>query len=81
MAYTKAVKFSSTGRYGCGPDDEDDVYTVEEFRDYCNRRMFIDYDGIGCPVREGKSDENIVIKPSRLEAIPDDATHVVWYNR
>ena len=30
MAYTERVKFTVTGTYGCGPDNEDDVYTVEE---------------------------------------------------
>lgn len=81
MSYNEPVKFTKTGQYGCGPEDEDDVYTVEEFRRYCEDHMFIDYDGFGHPVRDNLADENIVIKPSWLEAIPPDATHIVWYNR
>ena len=81
MAYTKPVKFTKTGQYGCGPDGEDDVYTVEEFKRYCEARMFIDYDGFGHPVRDGKADEDICVKPSRVAEIPADATHVVWFNR
>ena len=81
MPYSKPVKFSATGRYGCGPDDEDDVYTVEEFRAFVESGAFIDYDGFGHPVRDGLSDEGIVVQPSRVDEIPADATHVVWFNR
>lgn len=79
--YTREVKFSGTGRYGCGPDDEDDVYTVEEFRKFCAGGMFIDYDGYGHPVKDGKADESIEICPSRVSSIPKDATHIVWFNK
>lgn len=79
--YSKPVKFTKTGQYGCGPDDEDDVYTVAQFRRLCKNKSFIDYDGHGYPVRDNLADGDVVIKPSRLEAIPVDATHVVWYNR
>jgi hypothetical protein len=81
MAYSKKITFTATGRYGCGPDNEDDVYTVEQFRHFCEKGMFIDYDGFGYPVKDGLADEAIEIKPSRLSAIPADATHIVWYNR
>lgn len=80
--YSEPVNFSVTGTYGNAEHpDEDDVYTVEEFRRYCENRMFIDYDGFGHPVRDRKADPGIVVKPSRLETIPADATHIVWYNR
>lgn len=81
MPYTKPVKFTKTGQYGCGPANEDDVYTVAEFRERCKSCMFIDYDGFGYPVKDKLADKTIVIKPSKLRAIPKDATHVVWYNR
>lgn len=79
--YTKPVRFSATNRYGCGPDYEDDVYTVEEFRCHVANRSFIDHDGFGYPVRDGLADDTVLIKPSLVEAIPSDATHVVWFNR
>lgn len=79
--YTRPVKFSATNRYGCGPDDEDDVYTVEEFLSHCESGSFIDYDGFGYPVKDGKADESLCIYPSRRDEIPKDATHIVWFNR
>jgi hypothetical protein len=81
MAYSTPVKFSSTGNYGCGPDDEDDVYTVDEFKEHVESNMFIDYDGHGYPVKDGLADKSIMIFPSRIKNIPKDATHIVWYNR
>jgi len=81
MAYTRKVTFTKTGLYGCGLYDEDDVYTVEEFKEFCGAGAFIDYDGFGHPVKDGFADACINIKPSRLSAIPEDATHIVWYNR
>ena len=81
MAYTKPVKFSSTGNYGCIPDDEDDVYTVTEFLECVESEAFVDYDGHGYPVKDKLADPDIWIKPSRVKEIPADATHIVWYNR
>ena len=81
MSYTEPVSFSSTNNYGCGPDDEDDVYTVEEFKHRCEQRAFVDYDGFGHPVKDGKADESIYIYPSKVSEIPSDATHIVWFNR
>jgi hypothetical protein len=79
--YDKKVKFSVTGKYGCGPEGEDDVYTVEEFRNLCESMMFVDDDGFGYPVKDSKADKTIWIYPSGLHNIPLDATHIVWYNR
>jgi hypothetical protein len=59
----------------------DDVFTVQEFKGYCADGSFIDYDGFGHPVKNGKADPSISVKPSLCAAIPSDATHVVWYNR
>lgn len=81
MPYNRPVKFTKTGQYGSGPDDEDDVYTVEEFWGLCKTHLFIDYDGFGHPVKGGMADESRFIKPSMLGLIPSDATHIVWYNR
>ena len=81
MSYTKPVRFTKTNQYGCGPEGEDDVYTVEEFRARVKDGSFIDYDGIGKPVKDGLADIETWVKPSKLEDIPKDATHIVWYNR
>lgn len=79
--YTRPVKFTETGQYGDVPDEEDDVYTIEEFKEVCACGGFIDYDGHGHPVKDGKADPSVVVRPSALKDIPEDATHVVWYNR
>jgi len=79
--YTEPVTFTKTNQYGCGPDDEDDVYTVEEFCERCNSGAFVDYDGYGHPVRDGLADESFFVWPSHAAEIPKDATHIVWFNR
>jgi hypothetical protein len=79
--YDRPVKFSSTNNYGNDAEDEDDVYTVEEFKACVKSGAFIDYDGFGHPVKDNLADEGIYIKPSKLAEIPADATHIVWYNR
>lgn len=81
MPYTSPVKFSQTNQYGSGPIDEDDVYTVAEFCEHVRDKSFIDYDGYGHPVKDGKADETVFIQPSTIDRIPADATHIVWYNR
>ncbi len=81
MAYTNPVKFTKTGQYGCGPDDEDDVYTIEEFKQLCGSTMFVDSDGCGHPVKDNLADMQVWVWPSQLDKIPADATHIVWFNR
>ncbi len=81
MAYTKKIKFSSTNNYGSGPRFEDDVYTIEEFKELCAEHSFIDYDGYGYPVKDKMADTSMCITPSKIYMIPQDATHIVWYNR
>lgn len=79
--YTEDVKFSSTNNYGCGPKDEDDVYTVEEFEELVESFSFIDSDGHGYPVKDKKACTNWIVKPSEINQLPIDATHIVWYNK
>jgi hypothetical protein len=81
VGYREPVRFTETNLYGCVPPGEDDVYTVDEFRQNVRVGAFIDYDGFGHPVRDGLCDPSVTVKPSRLDEIPADATHVVWYNR
>lgn len=78
--YTEKVIFTETDQYGCGPDD--DVYTIKEFRANVASNAFIDYDGHGYPVKDSLADPSIMIIPSTFEEeLPNDATHIVWYNR
>ncbi|KAB1068750.1 hypothetical protein [Methylobacterium planeticum] len=62
-------------------DEDDHVMTVEEYLDSVECGAFIDYDGFGHPVRDGKHC-NVEVKPSDgRDGIPPDATHIVWFNR
>ena len=79
MSYSNPVKFTKTNQYGCG--DEDDVYTVKEFKEMVKSGGFIDYDGYGHPVKNKMCNPDIIVKPSKVKDIPEDATHVVWYNK
>lgn len=64
------------------PDpDCGDVMTIEDFTENCACGGFIDYDGFGYPVRDGRYNNQIVIIPSRLDEIPASATHIIWFNR
>jgi hypothetical protein len=61
--------------------DYADLMTVEKFKNACEDGMLIDYDGCGEPVVDGMVDDDITIIPSKLEEIPEWATHIAWYNR
>ncbi len=58
-----------------------DVFTVKEFRELCTSHMFVDYDGHGHPARQQKMAREFRVKPSKARQIPNDATHVVWFNK
>lgn len=54
--------------------------------EHCRSGSFIDYDGDGLPVRDGMADRKWTLTPSVVRkfgrsAMPDDATHVIWFNR
>lgn len=78
---TGKVTFDKTNLYGCGPAGHDDVYTVAEFKEKCDCGAFIDYDGSGCTVKDGFADLDSNVKPSTRHEIPEDVTHIVWFNR
>lgn len=79
IQYTDPVSFTETNLYGCG--EGDDVYTVAEFLALVDTNAFMDYDGYGYPVKDNKA-ARVTISPSSARSdIPEDATHIVWYNR
>ena len=57
-----------------------DVMTVQEFRDLCKEGTLTDYDGFGSVAKDGMMTREERITPSTRFNIPDDATHVVWFN-
>lgn len=71
------------GNYTKTPGEIDDcVLTLLEFEEDCKFGLFIDYDGFGHPMKDGFIDQKIWVRPSdRSTSIPEDATHIVWYNR
>lgn len=60
---------------------DDDVYTIQEFREMCQVGGFVDDDGVGHPAVGGRFNQNVAISPSNIAAIPPEATHVVWFNK
>jgi len=78
--YTEPVTFEETNKYG-NIQYGDDVYTVDEFKKIVALGGFTDYDGHGYAVKNNKADMTTVISPSKIHLLPDDATHIVWFNR
>lgn len=70
MKYTKKVSEYSFG----------DLMTVEEFKKAAERGSFNDMDGSGHAVK-GKKLSTEYIYPSTADKIPEDATHVMWFNK
>lgn len=54
-----------------------DLMTVDDFRQAVEIGCgFTDWDGFGHPVKEMKEDTSIYVYPSKLDSIPEDATHI-----
>lgn len=62
--------------------EDDDVMSLKEFIECCKSGGFIDYDGHGSYVKDGKR-YNVDIYPSDVEnnAIRKDFDTIVWFNR
>lgn len=60
---------------------DDCVFSVSEFRTEVLCGNLVDFDGFGYPVKDGLADPTIDIMPSKLDSIPSEATHIVWYNK
>lgn len=62
------------------PSSHGHIMTVNEFKQAVRDRLFIDYDGFGHPAKMTMDVTQHVV-PSKVDEIPNDATHIVWYNR
>jgi hypothetical protein len=62
--------------------DHGDVMSLEQFIECVKSGGFIDYDGFGHYVKDGK-ESDITIYPSDLKhnAIREDFDTIIWYNR
>jgi len=63
-----------------------DIFTIEEFRECCKSKLFIDSDGVGY---YGTIEEGIFLE-TKEKAIPShildgvvksNKTHIIWYNK
>lgn len=61
--------------------DYGDTMTLVEFLQCVLATAFNDYDGHGYPVKNGFIDESYIVKPSQAYDIPQDATHIIWFNK
>jgi hypothetical protein len=68
-------------RYSEKLPDYGDLMTVDDFKEACGVGAFIDYDGYGHPVKDGKMSREVDVLPSKRDKIPKDATHVMWFNK
>ena len=69
------------GRYNDEPYKFGDRFTVRRFRAYVKDGSLTDNDGHGHPIRHTKMDAEYTIWPSKMNRIPEDATHIQWYNK
>ena len=62
--------------------DFGDVMSLNDFIDSVKKGYFIDYDGHGYYVRDGK-ESNIMLHPSDVErgAVRKDFDTIIWYNK
>lgn len=61
-------------------EPDDDVYTLDEWKQNVKMGYFNEYDGSGCWLKDGEFMtknvfDDVFTKP------PEGATHVVWYNK
>lgn len=57
-----------------------DLMTLKEFKRVVRQGCFVDDDGFGHPVKDGKM-AKVCVHPSQVASIPKDATHIMWFNK
>lgn len=59
-----------------------ELMSTKDFKDSVKNGIFNDFDGFGHYVYEDEMiDEDSVVLPSKINEIPDDVTHVMWFNK
>jgi len=74
-------EFTVSGEYPDELSDIGDLMPMKEYLACCDCGGFIDYDGFGHPVKDGKMNGNMCLSPSMRNLIPPNATHMLWFNR
>lgn len=67
-------------RYDKPIPDYGDVMDVQLYKESVSSGLFVDSDGHGRPVKDGLVG-NMTLCPSQVDFLPEDATHVVWFNK
>lgn len=61
---------------------DDDLMTIEEFKLLSEDAIYIRYEeGYAHPVKDNLIDTSITVEVDDHSNIPEDATHIVWYNK
>jgi hypothetical protein len=59
-----------------------DKISIQEFIELVGGGFFVDYDGHGYGIdKRGAVRDDIIIKPSQIDKIPEDIVAVLWANR
>jgi hypothetical protein len=62
--------------------EDDDYYSIEDFKEMVHIGAFTDYDGYACVAFDGEYyDTNLRYAPSQINKIPSTVRGVVWFNR
>jgi len=81
MCYPLDTTKPANGRYTDEPQSFGETMLVRRFRKRIQDGDFTDDDGHARPMCNGKLDSECLVLASKLDAIPEDATHVQWYNK
>jgi len=66
----------------CPEADMKQTMTVQSFLDNVRLAAYTDDDGFGHPATDGVENTSVRIYPSEMgRDIPEDATHIFWYNK
>ena len=79
---TQDIRLNQSPTMEYGKTWRGDMYTIEEFIDYCKDNYFTDDDGIGYyATNNAKSD--IIAYPSDFKnnIYRTDFTHIIWFNK
>jgi hypothetical protein len=81
MCYPLDFSEVAVGRYTDNLHSFGEVIGIRRFKIRVKEGEFTDNDGHGRPLRNGKMDSECLVLASQLDAIPEDATHIQWYNK
>lgn len=78
--YNIFQSYNESFKYTEDIDDIGTTFTIEEWKGSVVSHGFIDYDGYGKAIKDGKMTKHC-FSPSEINEVPADATHIQWCNR